>query len=74
MLTIQIQGESLLKDGTAMVMFTIAYDMLKGVLGHSDRHRHGRFLSSRPPGSHPLRTAQLRITGTNPGSAPANVI
>eukprot|EP00931_Biecheleriopsis_adriatica_P026811 TRINITY_DN16249_c0_g2_i1.p1 TRINITY_DN16249_c0_g2~~TRINITY_DN16249_c0_g2_i1.p1 ORF type:complete len:1046 (-),score=213.54 TRINITY_DN16249_c0_g2_i1:188-3325(-) len=29
-LTVQIQGESLLNDGTAMVLFYIAYDMLKG--------------------------------------------
>jgi NhaP-type Na+/H+ or K+/H+ antiporter len=29
-LTVQIQGESLLNDGTAMVLFFVAYDMLKG--------------------------------------------
>jgi len=29
-LTVQIQGESLLNDGTAIVVFTCAYDMLKG--------------------------------------------
>eukprot|EP00931_Biecheleriopsis_adriatica_P026810 TRINITY_DN16249_c0_g1_i1.p1 TRINITY_DN16249_c0_g1~~TRINITY_DN16249_c0_g1_i1.p1 ORF type:complete len:1077 (-),score=204.90 TRINITY_DN16249_c0_g1_i1:181-2970(-) len=33
-LTVQIQGESLLNDGTAMVLFFIAYDMLKGVEYH----------------------------------------
>jgi len=30
-LTVRIQGESLLNDGTAIVLFTMAYDMLKGV-------------------------------------------
>lgn len=30
-LTVQIQGESLLNDGTAIVVYMIAYDMLKGV-------------------------------------------
>jgi len=29
-LTVQIQGESLLNDGTAIVLYTVAYDMLKG--------------------------------------------
>merc|ERR1740133_318143 len=29
-LTVQIQGESLLNDGTAIVLYTIAYNMLKG--------------------------------------------
>jgi len=29
-LTVQIQGESLLNDGTAIVLYTIAYDMLSG--------------------------------------------
>jgi NhaP-type Na+/H+ or K+/H+ antiporter len=29
-LTMQIQGESLLNDGTAIVLYTISYDMLKG--------------------------------------------
>jgi len=29
-LTVQIQGESLLNDGTAIVMFNVAYGMLKG--------------------------------------------
>jgi sodium/hydrogen exchanger 10/11 len=29
-LTVQIQGESLLNDGTAMVLFNVAYNMLKG--------------------------------------------
>jgi len=29
-LTIQIQGESLLNDGTSIVMYMLAYDMLKG--------------------------------------------
>lgn len=29
-LTVQIQGESLLNDGTAIVLYTISYDMLKG--------------------------------------------
>mmetsp|Transcript_9954 Transcript_9954/g.31619 ORF Transcript_9954/g.31619 Transcript_9954/m.31619 type:complete len:987 (+) Transcript_9954:94-3054(+) len=29
-LTVQIQGESLLNDGSAIVMFTIAYDILSG--------------------------------------------
>jgi NhaP-type Na+/H+ or K+/H+ antiporter len=30
-LTVQIQGESLLNDGTAIVLYTVAYDMLSGV-------------------------------------------
>jgi NhaP-type Na+/H+ or K+/H+ antiporter len=29
-LTVQIQGESLLNDGTAIVLYGVAYDMLKG--------------------------------------------
>jgi len=29
-LTVQIQGESLLNDGTAIVLYTISYDVLKG--------------------------------------------
>jgi len=29
-LTVQIQGESLLNDGTAIVLYTLAYNMLKG--------------------------------------------
>lgn len=29
-LTVQIQGESLLNDGTAIVLYTVAYDILKG--------------------------------------------
>merc|ERR1719183_2290053 len=29
-LTVQIQGESLLNDGTAIVLYTVAYDMLRG--------------------------------------------
>jgi len=29
-LTVQIQGESLLNDGTAIVLFSVAYDMLSG--------------------------------------------
>merc|ERR1719191_1864856 len=29
-LTVQIQGESLLNDGTAIVLYTISYNMLKG--------------------------------------------
>merc|ERR1719456_432172 len=29
-LTVQIQGESLLNDGTAIVLYSIAYDILKG--------------------------------------------
>lgn len=29
-LTVQIQGESLLNDGTAIVLYTVAYNMLKG--------------------------------------------
>jgi len=31
-LTIQIQGESLLNDGTAIVLYTIAYEMLQGTV------------------------------------------
>merc|ERR1719326_311498 len=30
MLTVQIQGESLLNDGTAIVLYLISYNMLKG--------------------------------------------
>merc|ERR1739848_958065 len=29
-LTVQIQGESLLNDGTAIVLYMVSYDMLKG--------------------------------------------
>merc|ERR1719326_956090 len=29
-LTVQIQGESLLNDGTAIVLYTVAYNMLSG--------------------------------------------
>merc|ERR1719149_281095 len=31
MLTVQIQGESLLNDGTAIVLFLVSYNMLSGV-------------------------------------------
>jgi len=35
-LTVQIQGESLLNDGTAIVVYTIAYNMLSGVEYRTD--------------------------------------